>query len=189
MLTKVPNWAWLMDAYMNMLSHPFNPLIVIPPVLHLSPGSGLSLFMERSPAHRITQLCATFICHCWIVVLVTTGDTFHNGLKQSLWKQSFWFAINNPPPGTYVCIVQEINSVSFTGKQKKLTHTSLYKCACIFGASFRGILTMKESVMHLVLKTKADQCGCPDLTLKAQDMKSKIMCYMLKTVQLSRNMQ
>lgn len=48
-----------------------------------------SLCIERSPAYRITQLCATFICHCWIVVVVTTGNTFHNGLKQSLWKQSF----------------------------------------------------------------------------------------------------
>lgn len=100
--------------------------------------------MERSPAHRITQLCATFICHCWIVVLVTTGDTFHNGLKQSLWKQSFWFAINNPPTGAYVCIVQEMNSLSFTGKQKEMTHIQIFLYKCVSGASLTDVFTMKE---------------------------------------------
>lgn len=63
--------------------------------LHL-PFLILSLFIERLPAYRITQLFATCIWHCWIVVVVTTGNSFHNGLKQSLWKQSFCSAINNP---------------------------------------------------------------------------------------------
>lgn len=87
----------------------------------------------------------------------------------------------------------------FTGKLEKIgAHICLYKCACIFGASFRGILTMKESVMHHLVaksnlhhvsKTKAHKCSCPELTQKDQEMESKIMYCMLKTVQLSKNMQ
>lgn len=128
--------------------------------------------MERSPAQCITQLFATFICLCWIVVLVTTRDTFHNGLKQSLWKQSFWFAINNPPPGSCVCFVNRIKKIFFKWKHRKfdaLLYLSLHTfCVCLvfFGTFLAHILTMIGAVtdvepLVLVLNI-SHQFTCPE---------------------------
>lgn len=86
------------------------------------------------PLTASTQLCATVVCHRWIVVLVTTENTFHNGLEQSLWKQSFWFAINNLPAGAYVHIVEYKKKISLcssdTEKKVARKHSSLKTCSC-----------------------------------------------------------
>lgn len=109
--------SWHANTWKSLPVFP-TVLVVVLLVLHL-PSVWVWAHLGRvHPLAALSSLSTTFICHCWVVVLVTTGDTFHNGLKQSLWKQSFWFAINNPPPG-YICVHCAWDKLTCTEKCRK----------------------------------------------------------------------
>lgn len=116
-----------------------------------------------------------FICHRWIVVLVTTRNTFHNGLKQSLWKRSFWFAINNPPWGAYVHIAPEINSPSlFTGEYRQRKTNGKQTCRQLSVDVF--VFRQAASVLQLV-------SFCWLLSLNVS-RKSSVPCLILSVLML-----
>lgn len=81
----------------------FRPFDSPPPAPTLCRGA--RLWRDR-PLAASSQLCATLMCHRWIVVLVTTENTFHNGTRTVTMETKFfffWFAINKPTCRQHRC--------------------------------------------------------------------------------------
>lgn len=122
-----------------------------------SSHSSTSTTFPPSARHN-SWLCAAFICHGCIVVLVTSANTFPNGLKQSLWKQTFWSAIIIHHR-VRICMWCLVLFDKKTTESDTHTHTNtfLYKYVDISG----GALAMKKrrcryykSPCLMYLKTK-----------------------------------